>query len=73
MPLWTSPSKTGVAGLCSAHRKLCRAVMLENGCPLLSAGDLNENSVENEDEVLTLSITSRAFLPANFGRGGLVQ
>ena len=36
-------------------------------------GDLNENFVENEDKVLTLSITSRAFLLANFGRGGLVQ
>lgn len=36
-------------------------------------GDLNENFVENEDKVLTLSITSRAFLLANFGRSGLVQ
>ncbi|KAG5194803.1 hypothetical protein JEQ12_013079 [Ovis aries] len=35
--------------------------------------DLNENFVENEDKVLTLSITSRAFLLANFGRSGLVQ
>ena len=73
MPLWTSARKTGVAGLCSAHRTLRRAVMLESDCPLLSVGDLNENSVENEDEVLTLSITSGAFLLANFGRSGLVQ
>ena len=47
--------------------------MLESDCQLLSVGDLNENSVENEDEVLTLSITSGAFLLANFGRSGLVQ
>ena len=40
---------------------------------LCSLGDLNENFVENEDKVLTLSITSRAFLLANFGPGGLVQ
>lgn len=57
----------------SVERKLHRAVMLENYSHLASVGDLNENFVENEDKVLTLSITSRAFLLANFGRSGLVQ
>lgn len=57
----------------SVERKPHRAVMLENYSRLAPVGDLNENFVENEDKVLMLSITSRAFLLANFGRGGLVQ